>query len=296
MSRVAPYVVHEMRKGLTRTGGEFSIGADGSVTAGYNIPGVATIAESVTGEYTITMEDKWQGLYSASLWLEKATSDQVSLRMKSEAILASKTIVFAMEGAPITQPVTIGMKVVAQQGLTVQPTDAVASCEGGDLSGPTTPNAQLTGTGNTTWNVDVAEYAAGLDEDGTMKHDIVAAGADLSIHAGSYLTGFANGNSCVAAIVAKNDAGTISTDSVKGTPATTGTQVAPTDAEITAEVGHTNWIKLGETTLNRTADTTVTESHDNTKLESGKPAATSYAENPGACTGHLLLEMKNTSY
>jgi hypothetical protein len=52
---------------------------------------------------------------------------------------------------------------------------------------------------------------------------------------------------------------------VKGTPDTTGTQVAPTDAEIQTAVGAGNdWVKIAECTLNRTGDTTVTESQDNT--------------------------------
>jgi hypothetical protein len=132
------------------------------------------------------------------------------------------------------------------------------------LSDPSTGSSQLTGTGNTTWNVNIAAYEC---EVGGLKKAFAAA-ADFSIHASSYLTGFANGTSCIAAIVAKNVSGTITTVAVKGTPATTGTQVAPTDAEIQAAVGATNsWVKVGECILNRTGDTTVTEDQDNTKME-----------------------------
>jgi hypothetical protein len=124
---------------------------------------------------------------------------------------------------------------------------------------PTTPSAQLTGTGNTTWSYDNTGGTVIVDGDVAE----LDAAADATIHSGSYLTGFANGSSCIAALVAKNVSGTVTLAVVKGTPATTGSQVAPTDAEIQAAVGAGNaWVKLAECTLNRTADTTVTETHD----------------------------------
>lgn len=132
---------------------------------------------------------------------------------------------------------------------------------GGICSDPTTPSSQLTGTGNTTWNVDHTAVEAVLNS----LLGVAAAGTDVAIHSGSFLTGFTNGTSCVATVVLKNDAGTISVDTVKGTPATTGSQVAPTDAEIQTALGaDVAWIRLADCTLNRTGDTTVTESQDNT--------------------------------
>jgi len=132
---------------------------------------------------------------------------------------------------------------------------------GGLIKTPTTSSAQLTGTGNTTWNIDVEAIAAVVGGDAVD----IAVNADESIHGGSFLTGFTNGSSCIAAVVLKNVSGTITLVTVKGTPATTGSQVAPTDGEIQTAVGAGNaWIKIAEATLNRTADTTVTESFDNT--------------------------------
>lgn len=132
---------------------------------------------------------------------------------------------------------------------------------GGICSDPTTPSAQLTGTGNTTWSVDHTAVEGIVD--GVLGTG--AAATDLAIHSGSFLTGLVDGASCVAAVVLKNDAGTISVDVVKGTPATTGSQKAPTDAEIQTALGAgVAWIRLAECTINRTGDTTVTESQDNT--------------------------------
>lgn len=131
---------------------------------------------------------------------------------------------------------------------------------GGIGSDPTTPSAQLTGTGNTTWSVDHTAVEGIVD-------GVLGAGAaatDFAIHSGSFLTGFTNGSSCVAAVVLKNDGGTISVDKVLATPATTGAEKAPTDAEIQTALGAgVEWIRLFECTLNRTADTTVTESQTN---------------------------------
>lgn len=132
---------------------------------------------------------------------------------------------------------------------------------GGIVKDPTTPSAQLTGTGHTTWSIDVEALIAAC---GAVLKEL-AVQADAVIHSGSYLTGFANGSSCIAAVVLKNVSGTVTQAVVKGTPATTGSQVPPTDAEIQAAVGAGNdWVKFAEVTLNRTGDTTVTESQDNT--------------------------------
>jgi len=139
-----------------------------------------------------------------------------------------------------------------------------AVLSGGEMSGPTTGSTQASGVGNTDWNIDLA---AGLYEVNSTV-DAVAASADFDIHSASFLTGLANGSSCIAAIVVKDTAGTLSYDKVKGTPATTGTQVAPTTAEIDTGIGHQNWTKLGEVTINRDGDTSVTESYSMATRES----------------------------
>jgi len=78
------------------------------------------------------------------------------------------------------------------------------------------------------------------------------------------------GASAVAAIVAYGTAGTILV--VRGAAATTGSQVAPTNAAIQTAVdlltSGAPWVKLGETTLNRTGNTTVTQTYDNTQRPS----------------------------
>jgi len=131
---------------------------------------------------------------------------------------------------------------------------------GGIVSDPSTPSAQLTGVGNTTWSYD--STLLDILVDGVQ--GAIAAATDGVIHSGSFLTGLVNGTSCVAAIVIKNAAGILSLVAVKGTPATTGTQRGPTDSEIDTAVSDVPWVKIAECTLNRTGDTTVTESQDNT--------------------------------
>jgi len=137
-------------------------------------------------------------------------------------------------------------------------------CEGCLLSAPTTPSAQAAGVGNTTWNVNIDIGVTIINAVAVNQAEAV----DQSIHAGSLLAGLISGASCVAAIVAYGAAGTKLV--VKGTPATTGAQVAPTDAviqaavDVAAGVASTVWLKIGQTTLNRTGDATVTQSYDNT--------------------------------
>lgn len=136
---------------------------------------------------------------------------------------------------------------------------------GGLVKVPTTASAQITGAGATSWRVNVDAVVAVVD--GAAK-ELVAA-ADVVIHSATqYLT---SGQSAIAAVVLKIDgSGVASLVSAKGAAATTGSQVAPTDAEIQTAVGAgLSWLKLAETTLNRTGDTTVTQTYDNTKRDVG---------------------------
>ena len=131
---------------------------------------------------------------------------------------------------------------------------------------PTTPSAQLTGAGNTTWSVDLT--AGTVIVNSVLKE--FAAQADYAIHSGSLYTGLTNGKSAIATIVAKNVAGTVTMAVVKGAAATTGSQVAPTAAEIQAAVGAANtYVVLQECLISRTGDTTVTQAQDNTKMRIG---------------------------
>lgn len=133
--------------------------------------------------------------------------------------------------------------------------------EFGVLAGdPTTPSAQATGTGNTLWNINLG--LGQVTVNGVIKE--LAAEADHAIHTGSLLTGLTSGKSCRAVVYAKNDGGTVSLGVLKGTAATTGQEVAPTDAQIQTEVGAgVAWIRLAECVLNRTGDVTVTQTQDN---------------------------------
>jgi hypothetical protein len=131
---------------------------------------------------------------------------------------------------------------------------------GGRVAAPTTSSTQASGVGNTTWRVNISEIMAVV---GGVAADI-AAQADYAIHSGSLYTGLSSGNSAVATVVMQNSGGTVSMAVVKGAAAATGSQVAPTDAEIQAALGAgVEWIKVAECLLNRTADTTVTQSQDN---------------------------------
>jgi hypothetical protein len=124
---------------------------------------------------------------------------------------------------------------------------------------PTTPSSQITGAGNTTWLVDLATGIVTVD--GIAAE--VAETVDVTIHSGSQLG--ANGTGCIAAIVARNIAGTITIIAVKGTVALTAAVVAPDDGVIQAAVGvGVPWIKLCEARIDRTGDLVVVQSQNNT--------------------------------
>jgi hypothetical protein len=130
--------------------------------------------------------------------------------------------------------------------------------EGLIASDPTTPSSQAAGVGNTAWRVNIS---AGSCVVNSVDKTHTAQG-DFAVHGGSLL--LADGQSVYAWLVEKNVAGTVSTDVVKGAAATTGQQVAPTDAAVTTALGVSTWIKLARLTLNRTGDAAVTQAQNMT--------------------------------
>jgi hypothetical protein len=124
---------------------------------------------------------------------------------------------------------------------------------------PTTTSSQITGAGNTTWNVDIATGIVTVD--GVAAE--VAETVDMSIHSGSQLG--ANGCGCIAAIVVRNVGGTLSLLAVKGTVALTAAVVAPDDGVIQTAAGvGAPWIKICEARIDRTGDLVVVQSQNNT--------------------------------
>jgi len=127
---------------------------------------------------------------------------------------------------------------------------------------PTTPSSQVTGAGAYDFNADIATGLLAVD--GTVKEYAVQADYDVGSGAAAILI---VGQSVVYSIIAyksKGD-GVVYMKSVQGVVATTGLQVAPTDAAIEANLADgTFWYRLANVTVNRTGDTTVTQSQDNT--------------------------------
>lgn len=133
---------------------------------------------------------------------------------------------------------------------------------------PTNASTQATGAaGAMDWNVDVAEGFVVVN--GVEASFAVAADFDVF----SDPSPIVDGNSIVGALVASEAAGTTSLEVINGASATTGSEVAPTDAEITTGVGHARWVKVAELTINRTGDTTVTQSQANAARESFQSGA-----------------------
>lgn len=142
-------------------------------------------------------------------------------------------------------------------------------------SAPTSASTQATGaTGATALNVNISagivavngqlkEFTAAVD---TSLWDTTVYTGDDS---GAGTTTLTNGKSAIVTLVAASSSatrgsGTITLVQVHGATATTGAQVAATDAEIQTKVGASlPWVKIAEVTVNRTGDTTVTQSQNN---------------------------------
>lgn len=142
-----------------------------------------------------------------------------------------------------------------------------------NYTAPTTPAAQPSGANPASWRYNLVGGLFVLS--GTTKAHLMGSPsyADLSVcdPAGGSPNSpiLAVGQSVITVFVgATYSSSVIGITSVVGTPATTGQQVVPTDAEIL--VGLTGrgysapYIRVAKLTLNRTGDTTVTQSQDNT--------------------------------
>jgi hypothetical protein len=126
---------------------------------------------------------------------------------------------------------------------------------------PTSASTQGAGVGNTDWNVDLEGGIVVVN--GVVKE--FADAADYDVHSGSMYTDLHAGDSAIAVLVAKNVAGTVTLEVVKGTPAVTPGQVAPNDAAITAQIGAGNtWIRIADLNIDRTADAVVAQTQNNT--------------------------------
>lgn len=123
---------------------------------------------------------------------------------------------------------------------------------------PTSGTAQGSGTGATTWNIDVT---AGDVVVGAV-HKNYAAQSNFSVHASTMLV--AASQSIYARLVEKNVSGTLSMVVVKGTAATTGLETAPTNSDVVTSLGATvTWRDLALLHLTRDAGTTLTQTQDN---------------------------------
>tara|TARA_Y100000034_G_C6680851_1_gene299284 strand:- start:89 stop:646 length:558 start_codon:yes stop_codon:yes gene_type:complete len=95
----------------------------------------------------------------------------------------------------------------------------------------------------------------------------LAATADIDSTAGAAIAwGATSAVACVCTTVFEtgSDNDTPAWETVIGAVAATGSQVAPTDAEITIALGHSNWLRVSDSVLARTGDTTITLVPDHT--------------------------------
>lgn len=182
-----------------------------------------------------------------------------------------ETLADGIGGVDITEPAS---EVTVAADAVVTAVGDVAAADGAvdglSTGSPTTPSTQITGTGDTTWNVDITAGTALLD---AVTEDIAVA-ADFEIHGSSEL--LADGESAIARLVVRDNTG-LEVLAVVGAAATTGTQEAPTDADIDTAVGSAVWFEIASCTLNRTGDTTVTQSQDLTGYQAYSATAVALA-------------------
>jgi len=89
--------------------GQISLAANASVTS-HDIPLVESVVKSDTGEYTITLQDKYVASMAINLTLESAEED-VAVRITSQDVSSSKEIVIRTEVAGVTADVSSAAKI-----------------------------------------------------------------------------------------------------------------------------------------------------------------------------------------
>jgi len=133
---------------------------------------------------------------------------------------------------------------------------------------PTTPSTQASGTGATSWHVNLSAgevnlartlLAANTDGDFlgvalTADYDVYSSGIGLA----------AASQSVYARLIAKNVTGTISLEVVMGTPAAAGSEAIPSNAAVQTQVGATvPWCDIALCHLARNSGTTLTQTEWN---------------------------------
>ncbi len=94
----------------------------------------------------------------------------------------------------------------------------------------------------------------------------LAAGSAQDLYDAAFAWGAETGKTCIAAIVLEtgSDNDTPAVDVVFGAVADDGSEVAPIDHEIDTGIGHSNWIRLTDMTIQRTGATALTLTPDQT--------------------------------
>jgi hypothetical protein len=77
---------------------QITIGAAGAVTATSG-EGVASAAETSTGVYTLTLQDKYMGLMQADVSIQSAAAQDLIAHLQSQDVAGAKTIVFRTQTA-----------------------------------------------------------------------------------------------------------------------------------------------------------------------------------------------------
>lgn len=126
------------------------------------------------------------------------------------------------------------------------------------ISAPTTASSHAD-AGAFDFNVNIA---AGLAEVSSIQGEF-SAQADYNIANGGTTPIDAVNTDIIYAIVLAESAGSLSLQVIAGNSAPSGDVTAPTDADVSTSVGHSNWIWLGSTRLHRSGAAACTQTVSN---------------------------------
>lgn len=83
---------------------KLTFGSSGAVTLTSGV-GIASVAKSDTGDYLITLQDKYVALKNVEGTLLKSTGEDIRVQLKAEAVASSKTLsIFTLAGSSATNP------------------------------------------------------------------------------------------------------------------------------------------------------------------------------------------------
>lgn len=112
MNRLLQQFQGTLEKGVVMLFGKAAITNTTGVVASFSGKGIASIARTAAGEYTITLEDKVSGLLDASFQVVAATATDLVPQIMSYDVTGAKTVVVNLLAAAVPTDAVVDVELL----------------------------------------------------------------------------------------------------------------------------------------------------------------------------------------